>query len=143
MMGTISERYLDGLMEADILAPFLYYDSLHKTREMEPEKTLMVAVLEDAIDCYRRYSGARDGKGKRMFLEAESWLMENDGDWLFSFANICAVIGLSAGFIRAGLLRRKQQMSSTKRPRERRKESFGAKPRRSVGGPIRARRAAL
>lgn len=118
----ISERGLDALIEPDILASFQYFDRRRQTTEMEPEKTLMAAVLEDAIDCYKRYATARNGKGKRLFAEAEVWLMEEDGDWLFSFANICAILGLSSGLIRAGLLLWKRQQSLLNAPRRRKRE---------------------
>jgi len=92
----------------DSLARYEFYDGLKRQIPLEPEKLLMVAVLEDAIDCYQRYAASRRRKWQRVFADAETWFMEEDGDWLFSFANICAVLGLSPGFIRAGLLRWKK-----------------------------------
>jgi hypothetical protein len=40
--------------------------------------------------------------------------MEDDGDWLFSFANICDILGLSPAYIRAGLLRWKERQRPEK-----------------------------
>ena len=54
----------------------------------------MFAVLEDAIYCFQSYASAQDSIRSRLFLQAKDWLMEDDDDdWLFSFANICAVFG--------------------------------------------------
>ena len=64
----------------------------------------MFAVLKDAICCFQKYASARDKMRTRLYLEARKWLMEEDNDWPFSFANICEAIGLSPQYVRAGLL---------------------------------------
>jgi hypothetical protein len=53
---------------------------------LEPEKALMLAVLEDAITCIQ--------KGKRWFRETVDWIVTDDDDWLFSFNNICETLCL-------------------------------------------------
>lgn len=100
---------MDYLNQFDSLAPFGNFEEHLRNNPLQPEKVLMVAVLRDAIDCYQRYATARERRRQRAFAEAENWFMEEDGDWLFSFANICTVLGLSPGFIRAGLLRWKER----------------------------------
>ena len=100
---------MDYLNQFDRLAPLGNFEEHLRNNPLQPEKVLMVAVLRDAIDCYQRYATARERKRQRAFAEAENWFMEEDGDWLFSFANICTVLGLSPGFIRAGLLRWKER----------------------------------
>ncbi len=67
---------------------------------------LMLAVLEDGVICFQKYISTRDEKGKKLLSEAEEWvLMEQNGDWLFSFDNICETLGLNPGYIREGLQR--------------------------------------
>jgi hypothetical protein len=100
---------MDYLNQFDSLAPFGDFEEHLRNNPLQPEKVLMVAVLRDAIDCYQRYATARERRRQRAFAEAENWFMEEDGDWLFSFANICTVLGLSPGFVRAGLLRWKER----------------------------------
>ena len=68
----------------------------------------MFAVLKDAICCFQKYASARDKMRTRLYLEARKWLMEEDNDWPFSFANICEAIGLSPQYVRAGLLGRQE-----------------------------------
>jgi hypothetical protein len=104
---------MDYLNQFDSLAPFGNFEEHLRNNPLQPEKVLMVAVLRDAIDCYQRYATARERRRQRAFAEAENWFMEEDGDWLFSFANICTVLGLSPGFIRAGLLRWKERQTAT------------------------------
>lgn len=104
---------MDNLNQFDCSVPFGNFEGQIRNNPLQPEKVLMVAVLRDAIDCYQRYATARERRRQRAFAEAENWFMEEDGDWLFSFANICTVLGLSPGFIRAGLLRWKERQTAT------------------------------
>ena len=93
---------------------FLQPDALLSAQNLEttlrkihhnPEKMLMLAVLENGLTCFREYISARDVKGKRLFREAEQWILEENGNWLFSFDNICETIGLNSQYIREKLLR--------------------------------------
>src|SRR5713226_6041344 len=71
----------------------------------EGEEGLMLAVLEDAIEYFQMYVLAEDKKGKELFHEAEEWILEKNSDWIFSFENICEVLGLDPNNMRLGLLR--------------------------------------
>jgi len=93
--------------------PQQYRPVIRRTDYGEPERELMLAVLEDAIYCFQSYGSAQDSIRTRLFLQAKEWLMEDDDDhWLFSFANICAVFGFSLPYIRAGLLRHQDTQSA-------------------------------
>lgn len=47
-------------------------------------------------------------KEKNIFRDAEEWIIKEDGDWLFSFENICEVLGFDPVYIREGLMRWKE-----------------------------------
>lgn len=98
----------------DTLVPEELHQIGPSKMSLEPEMALMLAVLEDAITCFRRHVLARGGKEKRQFREAEKWIMESDSEWLFSFENICEAVGLSPRFIRKGLLRWKAKSLTQK-----------------------------
>jgi hypothetical protein len=68
----------------------------------------MLAILEDAVACFQKYVFARDGKGKALFRETEEWVLEQQGDWLFSFANVCETLSFEPDYLRQGLLKWKQ-----------------------------------
>lgn len=70
---------------------------------LEPEKKLMLAVLEDAIACFQSYVFARDPKGKVLFQEAEQWVQDTNSDGPFSFANVCETLGFAPDYLRQGL----------------------------------------
>ncbi|HXJ34976.1 MAG TPA: hypothetical protein VMS22_13170 [Candidatus Eisenbacteria bacterium] len=63
----------------------------------------MLAVLEDAIDCYQKFAHARDPRGVQMFQEAQEWVSSSDRSWLFSFENICDTLEINADYVRRGL----------------------------------------
>jgi hypothetical protein len=98
-----------GLFEPDVLLPVQYFDLLRRKAPIEPEKRLMWAVLEDAVECYRRHVGDGKGKPNGEFDEVESWILDPDGDWFFSFENICATLGIDADYLRRGLLALKEK----------------------------------
>jgi len=93
-----------GLFEPDVLLPVQYFDLLRRKVPIEPERRLMWAVLEDAVVSYRRHVGEAKGNPNGEFDEVESWILDPDGDWFFSFENICATLGIDAEYLRSGLL---------------------------------------
>lgn len=92
-----------AVVESDTVDPEQFFDVFRRKEHLEPEKALLFAVLEDAIHCYTKYTFARDRVGKERFQEAEHWLMQAENDWIFSFANVCDVVGLNPGYLRRGL----------------------------------------
>jgi hypothetical protein len=106
--GLSVEEKVASLFQPDTLLPAQYFGTFRRKAHLEPEKRLMLAVLEDAIACFQRYIFVRDGKGKTMFREAEEWILKDNSDWIFSFENICEVLGFNPQYVRQGLLRWKE-----------------------------------
>ena len=122
-----------------VLSPFLY-DLGAATRALPPavvlpeqfhgspvnanaargEVALMRAVLEDAIECFRKQGLKSGRRAQRIAREAEEWLFNDDQRWPFSFLNICHVLGIDPGYIRRGLkqLRREQPSRETQKQHE-------------------------
>lgn len=109
------EERLAGLFVPDTLLPSQYFDRLKRRTDMDGERRLMLAVLEDALDVYRKQMRARDGRNRQLFREAEEWIEDTEAADLFSFENICDVLDLNAAYIRRGLHVLKQQVCSTPR----------------------------
>jgi hypothetical protein len=106
--GLSVEEKVASLFQPDTLLPAQYFETFRRKAHLEPEKRLMLAVLEDAIACFQKYIFARDGRGRTIFREAEEWILEKDSDWLFSFENICEVLGFNPQYVREGLTRWKE-----------------------------------
>src|SRR5689334_16027775 len=92
-----------GLFEPDILLPNQYFAAFRRGRAVEGERRLMLAVLEDAVDAYRKHVGACDPREQASFLEAKEWFSSDDRSWLFAFENICDVLEMNADYLRSGL----------------------------------------
>ena len=69
---------------------------------MDGERRLMLAVLEDAVDMYRKHCGTQ-GRNRALFLDAEAWIDDDDRTWMFSFLNLCDVLDLDGEYLRRGL----------------------------------------
>ena len=78
-------------------------EKLFKKDIHEGEKELMMAVLQDAVECFQTYVLATKPREKRLFQEAEDWILEKNSDWFFSFENICETLQLHPDYIRQGL----------------------------------------
>jgi hypothetical protein len=81
------------------------YLHIYQGRSTEtPERRLVAAVLRDAVECYLRTCRAPNRRKKRSFREVEEWFFRNDDSGVFSLENVCAILNLSAGYIRRMLL---------------------------------------
>jgi hypothetical protein len=107
-----SDENIVWLFEPDALVSAQYFENLRSKTLLEPEKRLMLAVLEDAINCFQDNVLAQRGKRKRLFEEAKEWILAGDQDWFFSFENICEVCRINPEYVRQGLLRWKEKKLS-------------------------------
>ena len=103
------EEKVVSLFQPDILLSSQYFETVHTRASLEPEKELMLAVLEDAVLCFQKGSFAGDRRRKALFPDAEEWIMEENSDWPFSFENICEVLGFNPAYLRQGLLHWKEK----------------------------------
>lgn len=105
----IMDEKLASLFQPDTLLSAQYFDSLRRKTVLEPEKRLMLALLEDAIHCFQNNLSAQTVRKKKLFDETEDWIVATGGDWIFSFDHVCETLGLSPEYVRQGLLRWKEK----------------------------------
>jgi len=110
------DEKIASLFQPDTLLSAQYFDTLRRKTLLEPEKRLMVAVLEDAINCYQDNLFSQHGKKRRLFDEAEDWIATAGGDWIFSFDNVCESLGFNPEYVRRGLLRWKEKNRQKQSP---------------------------
>jgi hypothetical protein len=110
-----AEERIASLFQPDMLLSAQYFENLRRRTHFEPEKRLMLALLEDAINCYQDNWISRSGKKKRLFEDTEQWVLRTDGDWIFSFDNVCDALGLNPEYVRQGLLRWKERSQKARR----------------------------
>ena len=94
------------LFEPDVLASNQFHAVLKSSHISDPERRLMVAVLEDAVSCLSRDPRRGPRQQRKAFEEARAWI--NDGNaenWVFSFNNVCEMLGFDPSYLRRGLNR--------------------------------------
>lgn len=101
--GLSMEERVTSLFQPDTLLPEQFLETFRRKLYLEPEKKLMLAILEDAVACFQKYVFARDSKGKLLFSDAEEWIEESRGNGIFSFDSVCEALGLSPDYLRRGL----------------------------------------
>jgi hypothetical protein len=101
--GLTMEERVTSLFQPDTLLPDQYLDTFRRKLHLEPEKKLMLAILEDAIACYQKYLFARDSKGKALFHEAEEWVEDAHAEGVFAFDHVCEALGLNPDYLRRGI----------------------------------------
>jgi hypothetical protein len=104
-----AEERMGSLFVPDTMLPSQYFDRVARRTEYDGERRLMIAVLEDAVDVYRKLAGARDARREQLFRDAEQWIESDDRGWIFSFQNICDVLGIEVEYLRRGLRAIKNQ----------------------------------
>lgn len=119
-----------ALMGARTIDAGQYFDIFRGRAQLAPERALVLALLEDAIHCYRQYRRAHDRAGRQKFSEAEKWITRQGRDWVFTFDNVCELLGLDPQYVRRGLKECEKKYARTgEKPR-----SSGPAPANSLTG---------
>ncbi len=88
------------MTQLDIILPSQHFGP---RRKQAPEQRLMIAVLQDALECVAKHRCATDTHGRRLFHDANQWFLANEMDWPYSFECICEVLDLDSNAVRQRL----------------------------------------
>jgi len=93
--------------QQDLLAAGEYFDNLRGRAQLEPEKELLLAVLQDGIQCFRDNLHARSEEKTALCQEARAWIFCNDwaGSSLSSRFVTCSIWIPSISARRSGSVR--------------------------------------
>ncbi len=104
-----------SLFTPDTLLPSQFFVTPRsQAQRTPPEFRLLIAVLEDALECFQKYVRATSRGKRRLFMEAEEWIM---GEYrtrarradpavpAFSFEYVCDVLDIEPDSIRDTLRR--------------------------------------
>jgi hypothetical protein len=100
------DDFLARILEPDTFLPSQFYGSGGLSRQLEGEKRLMIAILKDAVECLDKYRGSDTSAGRIQYENALVWVQDNGTEWLFSFNNICDLLGFDSDYLRDVLLKR-------------------------------------
>jgi len=104
MRDSIVNDTFAHLLQPDTLLPSQYFAIVKRKGAHEPERRLVIAVLQDAVECFQKHAGARDHKARQLFLDAEEWICSEDRSWPFSFENVCDLLHINPEYLRRGLI---------------------------------------
>ena len=99
-----------GLFEPDVLITEQIITARRRRAALSSEKRLMLAVLENALDYYRKYIVATDRIGRELFTEAAEWIESTSDDGVYSFENISETLDIDAGYFRRGVAAWRQRL---------------------------------
>lgn len=96
-------------LEPETILPVQFNAGGSLDASLQPEKRLMLAVLEEGVGTFQKYALSHDRAGQRLFAEAEEWFDSDDIEWPFAFVNVCHTLGIEVDYLRGGLRRWKDQ----------------------------------
>ncbi|HXQ24442.1 MAG TPA: hypothetical protein VN812_22355 [Candidatus Acidoferrales bacterium] len=96
--------YASDVFEPDVMLPAQFFSTPSRAVH-QPEKRLMLAVLEEAVLTFCKHLGDTRVRSRRLVREVEQWMDSRHTNWPFSFENICATLSLDPGALRQGLQR--------------------------------------
>ncbi len=125
------EEHSPAVLEADIIVPSQFFDRIRAERSSQPEKRLMLAVMEDAITTFQKSVYGATRRQRRLLKETEEWVGAEDISWPFSFENICGALDIEPNYLRSGLRRWKENLLAQRAERD---PGFVHSPFRRVSG---------
>src|SRR5207253_82368 len=99
--GTMRETGVEALSGSTSIVASEFLEGV--SARLQPEKRLMLAVLEDAVSDFQKYATATSGRGRRLFANADGWLRSSADDQPLAFQSICPARARDPPFSRAGL----------------------------------------
>ena len=114
-----AEDRLSPLFQPDTLMSDEYFANYRRRIPLEPEKALLLAVLEDGVRTFQDNIFAESGKKRALLDEAREWLFTHGDEHVFSFDSVCSSLGIEPGYIRRGLKRWEEQTGAAARKKHR------------------------
>lgn len=95
--GAGNDSWIDGPLSVECILPAQFNA---RGANRSGEERLMVAVLEDAINCFF-------GKDTQATLEAVWWFKSRGDASPFCFENVCHALAINSSWLRRGLFRQR------------------------------------
>ncbi len=112
------------IFEPDVVLTSEFFGG-QRTGLPDPERSLMIAVLEEASRCFLNHCTSTDRKQRVLYEEARDWFAAPEQTHLYAFENVCAVLGIDADYLRRRIFAVRDQRRAL-----------------AAGAPVRARDAA-
>ena len=99
-----------AVFQPDVLIREQFFSTYVRKFPLEPEKILMLAVLQNAVTCFQENFAARERRKRQLFLETHEWIVSEDRIYPYSFENICDALGFAPSYMRRGLMKWKEEL---------------------------------
>jgi len=100
----VTKSATEAEIQSEAVLPAQLLRGLSRLRPSQPEKRLLLAVLDDAVRTFLKYATASGGRGRRLFTEVDAWFASDEGsDSPFSFPNLCYALGFDPAYVREQL----------------------------------------
>ncbi len=111
------DDFLARILKLDTFLPSQFYGNEGLPRHLEGERRLMLAILKDTVECLEKYREASSSSGRELYQNALEWVEDKSTGWLFSFTNICDLLGYDPNYLRKFLLKREHTTAKSTRAR--------------------------
>lgn len=95
----------DGPFVPDLLLPTQYTDQMRRSSALSPHQKLALAIINDALFCWRHMRKSKLRPNRVISYEAEHWLLAEVTTFPFSFHACCETLGWNGDWVRKGLIR--------------------------------------
>src|SRR5918992_4799036 len=96
------------ILEPDTMLPFQFYGKTQLSGQVDGQRKLMLAILQDAVECLEKYRTSKSSVHQELYQNALNWVRDPGADWLFCFTNVCDFLGFDPTFMRESLLAREE-----------------------------------
>jgi len=127
--GSGSDERIASLFQPDVLLGDQFSENFRRKIPLEPEKALLLAVLDDGVRCFQDNIFPQNKKKQILFEEAREWIFSDESNEIFSFVSICNALGFDPNYIRRGLRQWHERALAAKRKKQR---GSGPVPQRLV-----------
>lgn len=88
---------------------------MRRRQGLDGERRLLLAVLEDAVECYLKNMNAKDRRRRVLFYEVCNWMNTKNRVGLFTYETLCEALGIEANRLRAALEKRRRGLNASDR----------------------------
>jgi len=88
----------------DMLLPAQFFSDRLLVGKASGEVALRWAVFADGLKQYWKLAADPSAHASPEFQEEEGWVLADDGEWPFSFTNLCETFGLNPQSVRSVLV---------------------------------------
>jgi hypothetical protein len=117
--SVVADDRLSPVFQPDTLMSEEYFANYRRRIPLEPEKALLLALLEDGVRTFQDNIFAESGKKRALLDEAREWLFTDGFEHVFSFNSVSSSLGLDPGYIRRGLKRWEEHTRAATRKKQR------------------------